>query len=131
MGVFPKAAENSYGVECREHQLKNVGRHLKAIRTRQGLSLQQVAKRTHIQPQQLRAIETGSWMQLPEAIYVKGFLKRYAQSLGLDGMAIAERISVKPAPINPKWLNPSDFSTREQKAWSLLTSWRTKLTPLV
>ena len=70
-------------------------------------------------------------MQLPEAIYVKGFLKRYAQSLGLDGKAIAEGLSVKPAAIDPKWLNPSDFSTREQDAWSLVTSWWTKLTPLV
>lgn len=108
-----------------------VGRHLKSIRTQQGLSLQQVAKRTHIQPQQLQAIETGSWMQLPEAIYVKGFLKRYAQSLGLDGMAIAEKISVNPATIDPKWLNSSDFSAREQGTWSLLANWWTRLTPLV
>ena len=123
MSVFPKAAETGHAIEDGEHQLMEVGRYLKAIRTRQGLSLQQVAKLTHIQAQQLQAIETGSWIQLPEAIYVKGFLKRYAQSLGLDGIAIAEGISVQPAVIDPKWLNPSDFSTREQGAWSLLTNW--------
>ena len=131
MSVFPKAAETGHALDDGEHQLMKVGRYLKTIRTRQGLSLQQVAKRTHIQTQQLQAIETGSWIQLPEAIYVKGFLKRYAQSLGLDGKAIAEGLSVKPAAIDPKWLNPSDFSTREQDAWSLVTSWWTKLTPLV
>ncbi len=98
-----------------------VGRYLQAIRTRQGLSLQHVATRTHIQQQQLRAIETGNWLQLPEAIYVKGFLKRYAQFLGLDGRAIAESLVIKPVAIDPKWLNPSDFSTREQGAWSIVT----------
>lgn len=131
MSVFPKTAEAYPGVDSREYQLIKVGRHLKTIRTRQGLSLQQVAKRTHIQPQQLRAIETGSWMQLPEAIYVRGFLQRYAQSLGLDGRVIAERISVKPVAVNPKWLNSSDFSTRQQGLWSSLTNWWAKLTPLV
>ncbi|ESA34707.1 hypothetical protein N836_14915 [Leptolyngbya sp. Heron Island J] len=131
MSVFPKAVENHQGVDYRERQLMKVGRYLKAIRTRQGLSLQQVAKRTHIQPQQLQAIETGSWVQLPEAIYVKGFLQRYAQSLGLDSRAIADGIAVKPAAINPKWLNSSDFSIRDQGVWSSLSHWWARLTPLV
>lgn len=120
MSVFPKAVKNSYGASSQEHQLINVGRYLEATRTRQGLSLQQVAKRTYIQPKQLRAIETGNWMQLPEAIYVKGFLKRYAQSLGLDGMAIAEGLVVKPATINPRWLNSSNFASRVQGAWKVI-----------
>ena len=132
MSVFPKASQNLQSSECPENpQLSKVGQYLKAIRTRQGLSLQQVAKRTHIQPKQLRAIEAGNWMQLPEAIYVKGFLKQYAQSLGLDGSAIAESLSVTPAAINPKWLNQANFSAREQGVGPSLTTWWSRLTPLV
>ena len=130
MSVFPKASQNLPPSECPENpQLSKVGQYLKAIRTRQGLSLQQVAKRTHIQPKQLRAIEAGNWMQLPEAIYVKGFLQKYAQSLGLDGIEIANRLSVKPAAINPKWLNQANFSAREQGP--SLSNWWSRLTPLV
>ncbi|MGD1952599.1 MAG: helix-turn-helix domain-containing protein [Leptolyngbyaceae cyanobacterium] len=132
MSGFPKASQNLQSSDCPESsQLSKVGQYLKAIRTRQGLSLQQVAQRTHIQPKQLRAIEAGNWMQLPEAIYVKGFLKQYAQSLGLDGIAIAERLSVTPAAINPKWLNQANFSAREQGVGPSLTNWWSRLTPLV
>ncbi|MBX2862082.1 MAG: helix-turn-helix domain-containing protein [Leptolyngbyaceae cyanobacterium MAG.088] len=118
MSVFPKPTGTFQGVDGREQELKRVGQYLKAIRVRRGLSLQQVAKRTHIQPKQLRAIEAGNWRQLPEAIYVKGFLKRYGQSLGLDGITIADGLAVQPTDINPKWLNPSDFSSRDQ--WGAL-----------
>ncbi|MEM8613868.1 MAG: helix-turn-helix transcriptional regulator [Cyanobacteria bacterium P01_H01_bin.105] len=131
MSVFPNTQENVYSLDGREEQLTKVGQYLKAIRTQQGLSLQQVAKRTHIQSKQLRAIEAGNWMYLPEAIYVKGFLKRYAQSLGLDGVAIAKSLSVKPATVNPKWLQRSNFSTRDQKVGKSLVNWWAKLTPLV
>ena len=131
MSVFPKIEENSCDLEGRDYQLTKVGQYLKAMRTQQGLSLQQVTKRTHIQPKQLRAIETGDWRHLPEAIYVKGFIKRYAQSLGLDGAAIANRLSVTPAIVNPKWLNRANFSAREQRIGHSLVSWWTKLTPLV
>ena len=113
MSVFLNIPEQPQAIEGYREQLVYVGSYLKTIRTRQGLSLQQVAQRTHIQPCQLRAIETGNWMKLPEAIYVKGFLKKYAQSLGLDGQAVADKVCVEPANFNPQWLNQSDFSSRD------------------
>ena len=132
MSVFPRVNQTSLSLDCPEYnQLSNIGQYLKAVRTRQGLSLQHVAQRTHIQPKQLRAIEAGNWVHLPEAIYVKGFLKRYAQSLGLDGVAIADSLSVKPANINPKWMNRANFSAREQGVGPSLSNWWSKLTPLV
>ncbi|MFG6105801.1 helix-turn-helix transcriptional regulator [Leptothoe sp. EHU-05/26/07-4] len=123
MSVFPRVIDRSQVLECSDHQLKQVGQYLKAVRTQQGLSLLQVAQRTHIQPKQLRAIETGNWMQLPEAIYVQGFLKQYAQSLGLDGVAIANDLAVQPAPVNTKWLNQANFSARERGVGPLLINW--------
>lgn len=111
MHVFLNAIDDSSTLGCWE-QLTKIGHYLKTIRTGQGLSLQQVAKRTHIQPNQLQAIETGNHTQLPEAIYVKGFLKRYAQVLGLNGTAIADMFAVEPTDFNPRWLNRADFSVR-------------------
>ncbi|MBT9316714.1 helix-turn-helix domain-containing protein [Leptothoe spongobia] len=123
MSVFPNTIGASHTSEEYCEQLVTVGHYLKTIRTRQGLSLQQVAQQTHIQPNQLRAIEAGNWMKLPEAIYVKGFLKKYAQSLGLDGKAIADKVWVKPAAFNPQWLNKSDFCAREPVAGPSLRTW--------
>lgn len=131
MSVFLNPSEQaSVSIDCCE-QLITVGQYLKAIRTRQGLSLKQVSQRTRIQPNQLRAIESGNWSKLPEAVYVKGFLKQYAQALGLDGMAIAEMVCVEPAAFNPKWLNKSDFSARELLTGASLGNLWSKLTPLV
>lgn len=131
MSVFlNQSGQSSVGIDCCE-QLITVGQHLKTIRTRQGLSLKQVSQRTHIQPNQLRAIESGNWAMLPEAIYVKGFLKQYAQSLGLDGTAVAEMVCVEPAAFNPQWLNQSDFSVRDLVNGKSLGNLWAKLTPLV
>ncbi|MEM9266774.1 MAG: helix-turn-helix transcriptional regulator [Cyanobacteria bacterium P01_F01_bin.13] len=131
MSVFLNNSGESQTGKGYCEQLFKVGHYLKTIRTRQGLSLQQVSQRTHIQPNQLQAIEAGHWMKLPEAIYVKGFLKRYAQLLGLDGSAIAATVCVEPVALNPQWLNKSDFSSRRHGAAPSLVNWWTKLTPLV
>ena len=131
MSVFLKSSVETSTSEDDCKQLITLGGHLKIIRTRQGLSLKQVAQRTHIQPNQLRAIETGNWAKLPEAVYVKGFVKRYAQALGLDGAAIADTVCVEPAAFNPQWVNRSDFSARELGAGPSLVNWWAKLTPLV
>lgn len=131
MSGFHKPIEDA-GVEAGyREQLSRVGRYLKGIRTKKGLSLQQVAQRTHIQLKQLQAIETGNCLQLPETIYVKGFLKHYAQCLGLDGVKISETLCTNPPALNPRWLNQSDFSTRDQRVGTLLTNWWTRLTPSV
>lgn len=131
MSVFLKPTPDFSIQEGYCEQLTRVGCYLKTIRTQQGVSLHQVAIRTHIQPKQLRAIETGNWMQLPEAIYVKGFLKRYAQSLGLNGHMIADTVCVEPAEFKPRWFNQSDFSCRAQGAAPALVNWWAKLIPLV
>ena len=112
-------------------QLGQVGRYLKGIRIEKGFSLQQVAQRTHIQLKQLQAIEAGNYLQLPETIYVKGFLKCYAQFLDLDGVKISETLCANPPALNPRWLNQSNFSTQDQRLGMLLTSWWTRLTPSV
>ena len=131
MSVFLNTSGDPQPRQSYREQLIHVGSYLKTVRISQGLSLQHVAQRTHIQPNQLRAIETGNWMRLPEAIYVKGFLKKYAQSLGLDGSSVAEKLCIEPAAFNPQWSNKSDFSCRDHTAGPLLSNWWAKLTPLV
>src|SRR3989344_602829 len=53
-------------------------RHLKK------LSLVKIARDLRIKKEYLEALEAGDWQNLPEPPFVKGFIKSYAQYLGLD-----------------------------------------------
>jgi cytoskeletal protein RodZ len=65
------------------------------VREEQLLTVEHVATKTMIQPRILRVIEEGDLQHLPEPIYVRGFIKRYARELGLDSEAIAQAFPVK------------------------------------
>ena len=62
-----------------------LGNSLRDARTRQGLDLSQVELATKIRAKYLRALEDEAFDVLPSETYVKGFLRSYAESLGLDG----------------------------------------------
>lgn len=64
------------------------GQDLKRIRTQQGVTLTQIFQQTRVRIGLLEAIEEGRFDQLPPAIYLKNFLKLYAQSLGIDADAV-------------------------------------------
>jgi cytoskeletal protein RodZ len=71
-------------------KLTEIGAHLRNIRTQKRVSLDDVAAKTMIQRRFLDAIEQGQPEHLPEALYVRGFIRRYAEMLGLDGVQLSE-----------------------------------------
>jgi cytoskeletal protein RodZ len=62
-----------------------IGASLREARTRQGLDINDVEMRTKIRAKYLRALEAEQFDQLPGHTYIKGFLRTYADSLGMDG----------------------------------------------
>jgi hypothetical protein len=62
-----------------------LGNSLREARARQGLDLPQVELATKIRAKYLRALEDEVFELLPSETYVKGFLRSYAEFLGLDG----------------------------------------------
>jgi cytoskeletal protein RodZ len=72
--------------------LYQIGSSLRQWRAHYQLSIEDVSARTQIQPRLIQAIEEGYLEVLPEPVYVKGMVKRYANSLGLDGMAISQQM---------------------------------------
>ena len=64
--------------------MKKLGELLKETRTAKHISTEEVAKRLLLKKEQVEALENGNWAALPEAAYVKGFIKNYAHFLGLD-----------------------------------------------
>ena len=67
-----------------------IGEVLKSARTRQGMDIRTVEERTKIRTKYLRALESEDWEVLPSPAYAKGFLRTYAQLLGLDADAVVD-----------------------------------------
>ncbi|MEZ5895245.1 MAG: TonB family protein [Parvularculaceae bacterium] len=68
-----------------------VGPYLEAVRVAQLLALSTVSERTHIKTPYLEAIETMSIDELPSKPFAIGFVKVYAEALGLEPGPIVER----------------------------------------
>ena len=66
------------------------GRTLKQIRERMGIGLEEVSSETRVSLKTLQAIEEETFEKLPALVYLKGFLRSYAQSLGLDPVRVVD-----------------------------------------
>jgi cytoskeletal protein RodZ len=62
-----------------------IGNSLREARLRQGLDFPEIEQGTKIRGKYLRALEEEHFDVLPAQTYVKGFLRSYAEYLGLDG----------------------------------------------
>jgi cytoskeleton protein RodZ len=62
-----------------------IGNSLREARLRQNLELNEAELATKIRGKYLRALEEEQFELLPAETYVKGFLRTYAEWLGLDG----------------------------------------------
>jgi hypothetical protein len=62
-----------------------IGNSLREARLRQGLDLNDAEQATKIRTKYLGALEDERFELLPAQTYVKGFLRSYAEFLGLDG----------------------------------------------
>ena len=66
------------------------GKMLKQIREKMGIDLKTISLETRISLKILELIEEEAFDQLPAQVYLKGFLKGYAQCLGLDPKRVIE-----------------------------------------
>jgi flagellar biosynthesis protein FlhG len=66
------------------------GKTLKQIREKIGVELQMISQETKISLKVLECIEEEAFENLPALVYLKGFLRGYAQSLGLDPQKVIE-----------------------------------------
>jgi len=62
----------------------SLGRLLKRSREERQIELDEVFRVTRIRRRTLEALENELWDELPSQVFVKGFLKTYAEFLGLD-----------------------------------------------
>lgn len=70
--------------------LNEIGELLRRRREELGLSLRDAQTATKIRWRYLEALERGDDSVIPGYVYAKGFLRTYAEYLGLDGWALVE-----------------------------------------
>lgn len=70
-----------------------IGNSLREARLRQGFELLRVEADTKIRAKYLRALEEERFSVLPGETYVKGFLRTYAEYLGLDGQLYVDEFN--------------------------------------
>ncbi|OCR00427.1 hypothetical protein BCD67_13025 [Oscillatoriales cyanobacterium USR001] len=111
MPVLPRkkrlspAEKAAIAVKEREDRLRELGLELRKARQVRSLSLQQVHSQTLVPLHHLESLEKGLIEKLPEDIYIRGFIRRLGNALGLDGNAMANSLPVPEANKNmvPSW----------------------------
>lgn|SRR5512133_403567 len=71
------------------------GNSLREARVRRGVELAQVAAETRIRTRYLQALEDERFELLPGSVYAKGFLRAYADYLGLDSQLFVDEYSAR------------------------------------
>ncbi len=64
--------------------MESIGKTLQEARERLGLTLDEVERSTRIRKVRLEALEQGDFDSLPSRVQVQGFLRNYADFLGID-----------------------------------------------
>jgi cytoskeletal protein RodZ len=99
----------------RAEKLAQIGATLRRRREEKQIPLERIESTTRIRQSFLRAIEAGNLDKLPEPVYIRGFIKQYADVLDLDGTELANsfpledyRQNLKPVGVS---LPPAQLQT--------------------
>lgn len=79
----------------------NVGLQLRQRREERLLTLEQAAAATRIRPHYLRSLEAGDLAAIPSMAQARGFLRAYADFLGIDSDTLLAELDGKPASSPP------------------------------
>ena len=80
-----------------EKELFSFGRYLQSIRLEKKISLQKVSEETRIAIQNLKLIEKEDLEALPAEVFVRGFLRAFANAVGADA---GEAVKLYDARLN-------------------------------
>ncbi len=104
---FPAAEEPTQPAELTTSLLRHTGLRrqsvavvLRETRERYGQSLPAVSDHLRIRIGHLEAIEDGRFADLPGVAYAAGFVRSYAEFLGLDANEVVQRFRAETASLN-------------------------------
>ncbi|MDI6687397.1 MAG: helix-turn-helix domain-containing protein, partial [Desulfobacterales bacterium] len=93
------------------------GYYLRAIRTEKGISLDEVSEKTKIRIDNLLLIEKEDHDSLPSEVFVKGFLRAYAEAIGVDRVEAVRRYKSSLNAYQANARSEADFAEMSTKFW--------------
>lgn len=91
-----------------------IGDSLREARVRRSIDFAQAEQATKIRAGYLRALEDEQFEQLPSPTYVKGFLRSYADYLGLDGQLYVDEYNSRFV-VGDDWDGPRQSRQRPSR----------------
>ncbi|MGH2632417.1 MAG: helix-turn-helix domain-containing protein, partial [Tepidiformaceae bacterium] len=76
--------------------MADIGITLRSARVQKGLTIDQVAQDTRISSRFLEALEDEAFEELPAPVYVRGFLRSYANYLHIDAQPLLDKLNAGP-----------------------------------
>jgi len=98
-----------------------IGSSLREARARQGLDFNEMEMRTKVRAKYLRALEEEQFETLPAHTYIKGFLRTYAEALGLDGQMYVDEYNSRfvageeETPLRTRRVSPAARHRRRER----------------
>ncbi|MFH0839169.1 MAG: RodZ domain-containing protein [Candidatus Omnitrophota bacterium] len=89
-----------------------IGQTLKKAREEKNITLEELQRATKIQMKFLVSLEEEAFERLPNPTYVKGFIKQYAQYVGLDPEPLLNEYNVLNPEVPPQEL---EIKTEDEK----------------
>ncbi|MBW4427906.1 MAG: helix-turn-helix domain-containing protein [Nostoc desertorum CM1-VF14] len=78
--------------QAQVEQLKEITTQLRQVRQEKSICIEEIAAQTLIRAGVLQALEEQRFEELPEPIFIQGFIRRYGDVLGLDGNALSHTL---------------------------------------
>ena len=106
-----------------EDSFNQIGADLNAARLACGVQISELSQLLRISKLYLKNIETGDFDAMPGPTYVAGYLRSFAQEVGLDGMEVTQRYRalLGEAENRPAYKFPVD-TQRPQRSGAMLAS---------
>ncbi len=101
--------EDEHGTSRTPSGDAKIGPLLEKARKERGLSLEEAEHATKIRKRYLVALERENYGVLPDAVYAQGFLKTYANYLGLDGEGLARELKNRRRPRRERAVASYDY----------------------
>jgi cytoskeleton protein RodZ len=97
-----------------------IGSSLREARLRQGIDFPEAEQSTKVRSKYLRALEDEQFDVLPAETYVRGFLRTYAEFLGLDGQLYVDEfnsrfVATGDEPVRTRRATPSPRARQQRK----------------
>ena len=93
--------------------MPTVGQYLRELREQRKMSVEEVSRATRVPMASVERIETDRFDELPGEVFVRGFLKSYARSLGVPPDEVLARYT---ASRRVAWVTPLPISAPAKPA---------------